>query len=140
MACVAFPTCGLAMAESERFLPSLIDRLDRLFIEHGLRDDAITIRMTGCANGCARPYIAEIGLVGKGPGRYNLYLGAGFAGDRLNKLYRENIDEAEILASLDPLFARYANERIDDERFGDFVIRAGIVAEVTAGKDFHDAA
>ncbi len=140
MACVAFPTCGLAMAESERFLPSLIDRLDRLLIEHGLRDDAITIRMTGCANGCARPYIAEIGLVGKGPGHYNLYLGAGFAGDRLNKLYRENIDEAEILAALDPLFARYANERIDDERFGDFVIRAGIVAEVTAGKDFHDAA
>lgn len=140
MACVAFPTCGLAMAESERFLPSLIDRLDRLLFEHGLRDDAITIRMTGCANGCARPYIAEIGLVGKGPGHYNLYLGAGFAGDRLNKLYRENIDEAEILASLDPLFARYANERIDDERFGDFVIRAGIVAEVTAGKDFHDAA
>jgi len=140
MACVAFPTCGLAMAESERFLPSLIDRLDRLLFEHGLRDDAITIRMTGCANGCARPYIAEIGLVGKGPGRYNLYLGAGFAGDRLNKLYRENIDEAEILASLDPLFARYVNERIDDERFGDFVIRAGIVAEVTAGKDFHDAA
>ena len=140
MACVAFPTCGLAMAESERFLPSLIDRLDRLLIEHGLRDDAITIRMTGCANGCARPYIAEIGLVGKGPGHYNLYLGAGFAGDRLNKLYRENIDETEILAALDPLFARYANERIDDERFGDFVIRAGIVAEVTAGKDFHDAA
>ena len=140
MACVAFPTCGLAMAESERFLPSLIDRLDRLLIEHGLRDDAITIRMTGCANGCARPYIAEIGLVGKGPGHYNLYLGAGFAGDRLNKLYCENIDEAEILAALDPLFARYANERIDDERFGDFVIRAGIVAEVTAGKDFHDAA
>ena len=140
MACVAFPTCGLAMAESERYLPSLIDRLDRLLIEHGLRDDAITIRMTGCPNGCARPYIAEIGLVGKGPGCYNLYLGAGFAGDRLNKLYRENIDEAEILASLDPLFARYANERIDDERFGDFVIRAGIVAKVTAGKDFHDAA
>jgi sulfite reductase (NADPH) hemoprotein beta-component len=140
MACVAFPTCGLAMAESERFLPSLVDRLDSLLIEHGLGDDAITIRMTGCANGCARPYIAEIGLVGKGPRRYNLYLGAGFAGERLNKLYRENIDEAEILASLDPLFARYANERIDGERFGDFVIRAGIVAEVMAGKDFHDAA
>jgi sulfite reductase (NADPH) hemoprotein beta-component len=128
------------MAESERFLPSLVDRLDSLLIEHGLRDDAITIRMTGCPNGCARPYIAEIGLVGKGPGRYNLYLGAGFAGERLNKLYRENIDEAGILASLDPLFARYANERIDDERFGDFLIRAGIVAEVMTGKDFHDAA
>ena len=101
---------------------------------------AITIRMTGCPNGCARPYIAEIGLVGKGPGHYNLYLGAGFAGDRLNKLYRDNIDEEEILSALDPLFARYASERMDGERFGDFVIRIGIVAEVTAGRDFHNAA
>ena len=140
MACVAFPTCGLAMAESERYLPSLIDRIDRLLTEHGLGDEAITIRMTGCPNGCARPYIAEIGLVGKGPGRYNLYLGAGFAGDRLNKLYRENIDETEILATLNSLFARYASERIDGERFGDFVIRVGVVARVTAGKEFHDAA
>ncbi len=140
MACVAFPTCGLAMAESERYLPSLIDRIDALLNAHGLRDEAITIRMTGCANGCARPYIAEIGLVGKGPGNYNLYLGAGFAGDRLNKLYRENIDEQEILATLDPLFSQYAEERADGERFGDFVVRIGIVAEVTAGKDFHNAA
>ena len=140
MACVAFPTCGLAMAESERYLPSLIDRVDEMLEAHGLGDNAITIRMTGCPNGCARPYIAEIGLVGKGPGRYNLYLGAGFAGDRLNKLYRENIDEEEILAVLSPLFARYAEERIDGERFGDFVIRVGIVAEVTAGKEFHNAA
>ncbi len=140
MACVAFPTCGLAMAESERYLPSLIDRIDVLLNSHGLRDEAITIRMTGCPNGCARPYIAEIGLVGKGPGHYNLYLGAGFAGDRLNKLYRENIDEEEILATLDPLLARYAGERIDGERFGDFVIRVGIVAKVAAGKEFHDAA
>jgi sulfite reductase (NADPH) hemoprotein beta-component len=96
--------------------------------------------MTGCPNGCARPYIAEIGLVGKGPGHYNLYLGASFVGDRLNKLYRENIGEDDILAALDCLFARYANERLNGERFGDFVIRAGVLAEVTAGKDFHHAA
>ncbi len=140
MACVAFPTCGLAMAESERYLPSLIDRIDEMLDEYGLRNEAITIRMTGCANGCARPYIAEIGLVGKGPGHYNLYLGAGFAGDRLNKLYRENIDEEEILSTLDPLFARYAGERMDGERFGDFAIRIGIVAEVTVGRNFHNAA
>jgi sulfite reductase (NADPH) hemoprotein beta-component len=137
MACVAFPTCGLAMAESERYLPSLIDRIDERLEVHGLRDEAMTIRMTGCPNGCARPYIAEIGLVGKGPGQYNLYLGAGFAGDRLNKLYRENIDEEEILAALDPLFARYAGERNKGEHFGDFAVRIGAVAEVGAGKEFH---
>ncbi len=137
MACVAFPTCGLAMAESERYLPSLIDRIDERLEVHGLRDEAMTIRMTGCPNGCARPYIAEIGLVGKGPGQYNLYLGAGFAGDRLNKLYRENIDEEEILAALDPLFARYAGERNNGEHFGDFAVRIGAVAEVRAGKEFH---
>jgi len=137
MACVAFPTCGLAMAESERYLPSLIDRIDEMLDVHGLRDAAITIRMTGCPNGCARPYIAEIGLVGKGPGHYNLYLGASFAGDRLNKLYRENIDEEEILAALDPLLARYASERMDGERFGDFTLRIAAIAEVRAGKEFH---
>ena len=137
MACVAFPTCALAMAESERYLPSLIDHIDERLEVHGLRDEAMTIRMTGCPNGCARPYIAEIGLVGKGPGQYNLYLGAGFAGDRLNKLYRENIDEEEILAALDPLFARYADERNNGEHFGDFAVRIGAVAEVRAGKEFH---
>ena len=111
MACVAFPTCGLAMAESERYLPDLVDRLDGLLRETGLAGDAITIRMTGCPNGCARPYIAEIGLVGKGPGRYNLYLGAGFAGDRLNCLYGENLDESGILESLGPLLRSYAADR-----------------------------
>ena len=138
MACVAFPTCGLAMAESERYLPSLIDKLDALLGNAGLEQDAITIRMTGCPNGCARPYIAEIGLVGKGPGRYNLYLGAGFAGDRLNVLYRENIDEAEILDALAPLFASYAQGRDDAERFGDFCVRTGVVREVTEGRYFHE--
>ena len=140
MACVAFPTCGLAMAESERYLPSLVDRLDGAMASAGLSGDAITIRMTGCPNGCARPYIAEIGLVGKGPGRYNLYLGAGFAGDRLGRLYRDNADGGEILEALSPLFSRYAAERNQGERFGDFVIRAGVVREVTAGRQFHEEA
>ncbi len=140
MACVAFPTCALAMAESERYLPSLIDRLDELLAASGLQDDAITIRMTGCPNGCARPYIAEIGLVGKGPGRYNLYLGAGFAGDRLGCLHRENANEAEILAALAPLFVAYAEQRQADERFGDFLLRTEVVREVTAGRFFHEAA
>ncbi len=137
MACVALPTCGLAMAESERYLPSLLDKLDEAMAAAGLADEAITIRMTGCPNGCARPYIAEIGLVGKGPGRYNLYLGAGFAGDRLGSLYRENIGEDGILAALTPLFARFASERLADERFGDFVVRLGIVRKVTNGRSFH---
>lgn len=140
MACVAFPTCGLAMAESERYLPSLIDRIDERLDAHGIGNAAITIRMTGCPNGCARPYLAEIGLVGKGPGHYNLYLGAGFAGERLNNLYHENIDEKEIIESLDPLFARFGAEREDGERFGDFAVRIGAVAPVSAGRDFHDAA
>lgn len=139
MACVAFPTCGLAMAESERYLPSLIDKLDDSLSAAGLSNDAITIRMTGCPNGCARPYIAEIGLVGKGPGRYNLYLGAGFAGDRLGCLYQENLNEQEILDALAPLFADYARDRNDGERFGNFLVRSGVVREVSAGRYFHSA-
>lgn len=137
MACVAFPTCGLAMAESERYLPSLIDRLEAIMHDVGLGDDAIIVRMTGCPNGCARPYLAEIGFVGKTLGRYNLYLGGGFAGERLNKLYRENIDEATILEELTPLIQRYAAEREADEAFGDFVVRAGVIAPTLAGREFH---
>ncbi len=140
MACVAMPTCALAMAESERYLPSLIDKIEVAIADAGLVDAPITIRMTGCPNGCARPYIAEIGLVGKGPGRYNLYLGAGFAGDRLGCLYRDNADEAEILQALSPLFIRYADERDSGERFGDFLLRENVVREVIAGRYFHAAA
>jgi len=139
MACVAMPTCALAMAEAERYLPSLIDKLDNALTGAGLGDDAITIRMTGCPNGCARPYIAEIGLVGKGPGRYNLYLGGGFPGDRLGCLYRENANEAEILDALSPLFDRYANERQSDERFGNFLVRTSVVREINEGRFFHAA-
>ncbi|MGC3872215.1 assimilatory sulfite reductase (NADPH) hemoprotein subunit [Halomonas sp. GXIMD04776] len=138
MACVAFPTCGLAMAESERYLPTLLDKLDEIMAEAGLAEDAIVVRMTGCPNGCARPYLAEIGFVGKALGRYNLYLGGDFTGQRLNKLYRENIDEATILEELTPLLQRYAREREQGERFGDFVIRAGIIKETTAGRYFHE--
>jgi sulfite reductase (NADPH) hemoprotein beta-component len=137
MACVAFPTCGLAMAESERYLPSLIDKLEVVIKQAGLENVPILIRMTGCPNGCARSVLAEIGLIGKAPGKYNLYLGAGFYGQRLNKLYRENIGEQQILTELIPVLQRYAREREPGERFGDYVIRAGYVKAVLAGKDFH---
>jgi sulfite reductase (NADPH) hemoprotein beta-component len=137
MACVALPTCGLALAESERYMPELLDALDARLAVHGLSADDIVIRMTGCPNGCARPYLAEIGLVGKGPGRYNLYLGAAFDGSRLNKLHVEDADHAAIVAALDPIFAAYAGRREKGERFGDFCIRAGFVAATGNGRDFH---
>ncbi|MFA6109119.1 MAG: assimilatory sulfite reductase (NADPH) hemoprotein subunit [Candidatus Latescibacterota bacterium] len=140
LACVALPTCPLAMAEAERYLPSLLDRVEALLRQTGLERETITLRMTGCPNGCARPYLAEIGLVGKGPGRYNLYLGAGFGGDRLNQLYRENVDEAEILAELERLLGQYAAERHPEEAFGDFVVRQGYVAAVHDGRQFHRVA
>ncbi len=137
MACVALPTCGLAMAESERYLPDLLDKIEPLLEQNGLRDDDIVIRMTGCPNGCARPALAEIAFIGKAPGKYNMYLGGGFAGQRLNKLYKENIGEKDILDSLSLLLGQYAKERRESEHFGDFVIRAGHVKEVLSGLDFH---
>ncbi|MGB7412319.1 MAG: NADPH-dependent assimilatory sulfite reductase hemoprotein subunit [Sphingopyxis granuli] len=138
MACVALPTCGLAMADSERYLPSLITRIEAILSRHGLEKEPITLRMTGCPNGCARPYIAEIGLTGRAPGKYNLYLGGGFHGQRLGRLYRENIGEAAILETLDETLGRYAAERQPGEHFGDFTIRAGIVREVTEGRFSND--
>ncbi len=137
MACVALPTCGLALAESERYLPDLVRALEGVIERAGLGADEIVIRMTGCPNGCARPYLAEIGLVGRAPGTYNLYLGAAFDGSRLNKLYRKDVGHDEIVAALAPLLLSYAKERLAGERFGDFVIRAGHVAATTAGSDFH---
>lgn len=128
LACVALPTCGLAMAEAERYLPELVSKVDALLARHGLADAPIHLRISGCPNGCSRPYLGEIALVGKAPGRYNLMLGADHRGQRLNALYRENIDEATILAALDPLFAGYASERRAGERFGDFLVRSGAVA------------
>lgn len=137
MACVAFPTCGLAMAESERYLPTLINKIEGLLDEAGLNEEEITIRMTGCPNGCARPALAEIAFIGKAPGKYNMYLGGGFTGDRLNKLFKENIGEDEILESLKPILIQYGKEKNDGEHFGDFVIRKGIIKEVHSGRDFH---
>lgn len=138
MACVALPTCGLALAESERFLPDLVTELEDAMEKAGLRDDEIVVRMTGCPNGCARPYLAEIGFVGRTPGLYNLYLGAAFDGTRLSKLYAQDADKDRILALLNPLIARYAKERNEGEHFGDFVVRAGVVAETKHGNQFHD--
>ncbi|MEA2740276.1 MAG: sulfite reductase hemoprotein beta-component [Acetobacteraceae bacterium] len=138
MACVALPTCGLALAESERYLPDLVTQLEDELERFGLREDEITIRMTGCPNGCARPYVSEIGLVGRTPGVYNLYLGGAHEGVRLNKLHRRDVDGDGIVAALSPLFQSYARERTRGERFGDYVIRAGIVNETTAGLNFHE--
>jgi len=135
MACVALPTCALAMAESERYLPALIDKFDALLAKHKLSETAITVRMTGCPNGCARPYIAEIGMIGKAPGRYNLHLGGAFDGSRLNRLYRENITEDEILQALDPLLEHYADKREATETFGNFLVRTGIVHAVLHGRE-----
>ena len=137
ISCVALPTCGLAMAESERYLPTLLERLEPILARHGLSDEPITLRVSGCPNGCSRPYIAEIALTGRAPGRYNLYLGGGFHGERLGRLYRENVTEAVILSALDELLGHYARERQAGERFGDFVIRAGHVRAVTDGPDFN---
>jgi len=137
ISCVALPTCGLALAESERFLPELITSLEGSLDKAGLRNDDIVIRMTGCPNGCGRPYMAEIGFVGRAPGLYNLYLGAAHDGTRLNKLYAQDIGKARIVELLEPLFLRYAKEREEGERFGDFVIRAGVVKATLRGNTFH---
>lgn len=137
-ACVAFPTCGLAMAESERYLPVLISKLEGCLEENGLRQDSIVMRMTGCPNGCARPWLAEVAFVGKAFGAYNMYLGGGYHGQRLNKLYRSSIKEDEILAIMKPLIKKYASEREEGEHFGDFCIRAGVIVETKGGQDFHN--
>ncbi len=137
MSCVALPTCGLALAESERYLPSLVSELEATLERAGLQDDEIIIRSTGCPNGCGRPYLGEIGLVGKAPGKYNLYLGAGFDGARLNKLYRTSVSHEEIVETLQPILLDYAKEREKGERFGDFTIRKGYVKATNAGNRFH---
>lgn len=137
-ACVAFPTCGLAMAESERYLPELISKLESTLEEAGLRQDSIVMRMTGCPNGCARPWLAEVAFVGKAYGAYNMYLGGGYHGQRLNKLYRSSIKEDEILDIMKPLIKQWAAERESGEHFGDFVIRKGYIQATTHGTNFHD--
>jgi sulfite reductase (NADPH) hemoprotein beta-component len=119
-------------------LPSLITELDQVIEECGLRESEIVIRMTGCPNGCARPYLGEIGFVGRAPGKYNIYLGAAFDGSRLNKLYKPSVKSEDIVTELAPIIRRYATERQEGERFGDFTIRAGYVKATTEGRLFHE--
>ncbi|HEX9947999.1 MAG TPA: assimilatory sulfite reductase (NADPH) hemoprotein subunit [Allosphingosinicella sp.] len=131
IACVALPTCGLAMAEAERYLPDILARIEAILSAHGLLEDPITFRISGCPNGCSRPYVAEIALTGRAPGKYNLYLGGGFHGERLNRMVRENVGEAEILAVLEDLLGRYAAERFAGERLGDFAERVSYLASAS---------
>jgi len=138
MACVALPTCALAMAEAERYLPTLVTKVEDLLAKHNIPEEHFVMRMTGCPNGCGRPFLAEVGFVGKAPGKYNMYLGAKNNGMRLNKMYRENIGEAEILTILDELIGLWASNGQADERFGDFVVRTKVIKPVLkASRDFH---
>ncbi|MBM7456503.1 sulfite reductase (NADPH) hemoprotein beta-component [Oceanisphaera litoralis] len=140
MACVALPTCPLAMAEAERMLPAYVTDIEGLLAKHGVADENIIFRVTGCPNGCGRAMLAEIGLVGKAPGRYNLHLGGNREGTRIPRMYRENITDAQILEEIDGLIGRWATEREAGEGFGDFVIRAGIIAPVIdSARDFYDS-
>lgn len=123
MACVAMPTCPLALAEAQRYLPELVTKIEPFLKKYDLEQDEISIRMTGCPNGCGRPYLAEIGFVGTGPGQYNLMLGGDRLGNRLNQVYKKQLTETEILTELDGLFDQYTKERIQHETFGDFTHR-----------------
>ncbi|VFP88779.1 assimilatory sulfite reductase (NADPH) hemoprotein subunit [Candidatus Erwinia haradaeae] len=130
MACVSFPTCPLAMAEAERFLPEFVTSLEKIMSAHSVGHEYIVLRVTGCPNGCSRALLAEIGLIGKAPGRYNLYLGGNRIGTRIPRKYLENINVDQILKNLDQLICQWAAERYQDESFGDFTIRAGIIKPV----------
>ncbi|GAA5132654.1 assimilatory sulfite reductase (NADPH) hemoprotein subunit [Thalassotalea piscium] len=139
MACVAFPTCPLAMAEAERYLPTLVTDVEGILTKHNISNESIILRVTGCPNGCGRAMLAEIGLVGKGPGKYNMHLGGNLAGTRVPKMYKENLDEQSVLFEIDHLVERWVAERNSSEAFGDYVIRSGIIAEVKVSKqDFYD--
>jgi len=137
VACVALPTCALALAESERYLPRLVTLLEEAVLQAGLQQEAITIRSSGCPNGCSRPFLGEIAFVGRSPGVYNVYLGADFAGRRLNKIYKEALNEVQILDELKPIIFHYAKEKEEKEHFGDFCIRKGYVKATINGPDFH---
>lgn len=132
LSCVSLPTCGLAMAEAERYTPRLLTLVNKMKQRHGLLDCPFTLRITGCPNGCARPYLAEVALTGRAPGLYNLYLGGSFQGDRLATLYATNVDETQFLELLDPLMERFASQRRDDEHFGDFLVRKHLLEEASS--------
>ncbi|TIB38487.1 hypothetical protein E3P86_01605 [Wallemia ichthyophaga] len=137
-ACVALPTCGLAMAESERYLPMLVGKVENIMEKNGLRNDMIVMRMSGCPNGCSRPWMGEIAFVGRAPGTYLMLLGGASDGTRLAKPFKESVTEPEILDILSPLIKQYALERLENEGFGDFVIRQGVVKPTTHGTNFYD--
>lgn len=138
MACVALPTCPLAMAEAERYLPSAVTELETILNKHGMQNDSIIYRVTGCPNGCGRSMLAEVGLVGKGPGKYNFYIGGNRQGTRIPRMYKENISHQEIMTELDSLIGRWSQERNASEAFGDFVVRVGIIAPVVdSARDFY---
>lgn len=126
MACPALPTCGLALAESERIMPDMLSRIEDLLKEIGLPNEEIIVRMTGCPNGCARPYMAEIGFVGKAPNKYQIYLGGNEASTALNRLFRENVKGEDVLTELRPVLTRFAAERQPGERFGQWCERNGV--------------
>ena len=127
IACVSFNTCPLALAEAQRYLPTFITKLEPILAKHGLQEDEISLRMTGCPNGCGRSYVAEIGFVGTAYGRYNLHLGGDREGYRLNKKYKDNLDETAILQELDSLLEKYSKNRKSGENFGDYVVREKLV-------------
>lgn len=129
--CVSLPTCGLAMAEAERYLPEFLPRFNAIKAQHGISEVPIVLRISGCPNGCARPYLAEIALTGRAPGLYNLYLGGSFHGDRLAQLYASNANEEKILELLSELFARYSAQRRNAEYFGDFLVRSQLLSQAT---------
>ena len=138
MACVSLPTCPLAMAEAERYLPDAVTQLEGLLEKHGVAERSIIFRVTGCPNGCGRAMLAEVGLVGKGPGKYNLHLGGNREGTRIPKMYKENISEQQIMDELDNLIGQWAKDGQPNESFGDFLIRTKVVAEVVnSAKDFY---
>ena len=138
MACVSLPTCPLAMAEAERYLPDAVTQIESMLAKHDLANESLIYRITGCPNGCGRAMLAEVGLVGKGPGKYNLHLGGNREGTRIPKMYRENITDTEIMNILDELIGRWAKERTENEAFGDYVVRAEIIAPVVdSARDFY---
>ncbi|WP_416414253.1 assimilatory sulfite reductase (NADPH) hemoprotein subunit [Pantoea sp. App145] len=138
MACVSFPTCPLAMAEAERILPDFVSSLEKSLVRHGIGNESLVFRITGCPNGCGRAMLAEMGLVGRAPDRYSLYIGGNKEGTRIPRLYRDNFETSDIKEIIDHLIASWSSQRLEDEGFGDFVIRTGIVSPVIdSARDFH---
>jgi len=127
------------MAEAERYLPEAVTEIEGILAKHGMQDESIIYRVTGCPNGCGRAMLAEVGLVGKGPGKYNFHIGGDRQGTRIPRMYKENITDTEIMGHLDELIGRWSKERTASESFGDYVIRAGIIAPVVdSARDFYD--